>query len=89
VTHATTKFGGMWQTHQKTAGAAVHTSRRLAVDNRMEPAIIAGYKLQSRKALYWIQETCAKSADHLRNGRLHEGVYWCYRLPIFLRVAQE
>jgi len=37
---------------EKTAGAAAHTSRRLAVDNQVEPAIIAGYKLQSRKALF-------------------------------------
>ena len=74
---------------EKTAGVAAQTARRLAVDNQAEPAIIADDKLQSRKALSGTENLCPRAQDSLHNGRVHKGVYWCYRLPIFLRVAQE
>jgi hypothetical protein len=63
----------------------------------------ADWRLTTRRSLLLLQtmrysrerlsldtgDLCQRAQDNLHNGRLHKGVYWCYRRPIFLLVAQE
>jgi hypothetical protein len=60
---------------EKTAGASAHTSRRLAVDNQVEPAIIAGHKLQSRKALFGYRRPVQRAQTISATGDGTRGVY--------------